>query len=104
MLATRLYRSAMLAFGPSRLSNVSIVTSQALRVVPLSTVSLDQFVGFLRPPASCRVGMHGVNGHLLPAVDDAVHDTPGCLYFVAADEERRIANHGVGDQALVGFG
>src|SRR5690242_4730114 len=104
MLATRLYRPAMFAVGSSGLSIVSIVNSQILGVIPFSTISTNQFVGFLWPPGSCRVGMHSAGGQLLPAVDDAVYDAPGSLYFVAANKERRIADHGVGQQALVGFG
>ena len=58
-----------------------------LRIIPLASVFLDEFIGFRRAPGACSVGVDGAGRHFFPCVSDAVYNAPGCFDFVAADEE-----------------
>ena len=77
---------------------------RALRIIPLAAISLDQFVGFFGTPGTGGIGSDRIGGHVFPAIDDTIYDTPGGLNFVTADEEGGVADHGVGEQAFVSFG
>src|SRR5205807_3006304 len=72
-----------------------------LWIIPLSTISPYQLIGFLWTPCSRFVGINRIGRHLLPYTGDAIDDAPGGFNFVAADEKRRVPNHTVGNQALV---
>ena len=65
-------------------------------------ISIQNLIGFLRSPAAGRVRGQAINGILVPIVEQRIDDRPGHLDFVTAGEQRRIANHAVEQQRLVG--
>src|SRR6266446_7548939 len=81
------------------LFSVPITTS--LRVIPVPSIVLNQSISLWRTPGACRVGVDSAGRHVLPGIDDAVHDAPGRLGLVTANEERRVTNHTVCEQAFV---
>src|SRR5712664_3772030 len=73
-----------------------------LRVVPLSIVALEQYIGFPRAPATGRILRHGGGFGCAPDIEDRVDERPGGLDAVAAVEERGVAAHTIVEQRRVG--
>src|SRR5258708_39027270 len=67
-----------------------------LRVIPLSTVVLDERIGFGWTPCARFVRVDGAGRHILPYTDDAVYDAPGCFNLVTTNEERCVSDHTIG--------
>src|SRR6266436_1998835 len=73
-----------------------------LRVVPLSIVALEQYIGFPRAPATGRILRHGGGFGCAPDIEDGVDEGPGGLDAVAAVEERGVAADTIVEECRVG--
>src|SRR5688572_4198675 len=58
---------------------------------PTAALHRQERVGFARPPATRLIGRERAGLHPRPAGHDVVDDRPGRFDFVAAREERRVA-------------
>src|SRR5947209_17056641 len=74
-----------------------------LWTTPPATITLDEFVGGLRSPGAGFVGLDRFGWFFFPGVQDALDKGPGSLHFVATGEERRVAQHTVEQETLIGF-
>src|SRR6266850_5699809 len=73
-----------------------------LRVVPLSAVAFEQYIGFPRPPAAGRILWHSGAPGCAPDVQNGIHKGPRRFHAVAAIEKRSVAADAIVEERGVG--
>src|SRR6266850_3695616 len=73
-----------------------------LRVVPLSAIAFEQYIGFPRPPAAGRILWHNGAPGGAPDLENGIHERPGRLDAVAAIEQRSVAADAIVKERGVG--
>src|SRR5438093_12532652 len=58
-----------------------------LRIIPLMSIFLNQRICLWWSPCTRFVRINSACRHAFPGVRDAIDNAPGCLNFVAANEE-----------------
>src|SRR5579883_2183705 len=74
-----------------------------LWTAPAASVAPDKFIGGLWPPRAGFVCQDAFARLVLPFVQNALDETPRGLDFIAAREQRLIADHAIEQQTFVGF-
>src|SRR5688572_11660368 len=92
-------RSSLSSRSTSRRVTFSSILSAAS---PRTAVALEKLVGRRRPPRAGGV-VGKVGAIALPRGNHRVHDRPLFLHLVRAREERRVSEHAVEDEPLVGL-
>src|SRR6267143_1511854 len=73
-----------------------------LRVVPLSAVAFEQYIGFPRPPAAGRILWHNGAPGSAPDLENGIHEGPGRFDAVTAIKKRCIAADAIVEKRGVG--
>src|ERR1700738_636673 len=85
-------------------SYTSDVQKVLFGIIPLTSIILDKGIGLWWSPGACWIGIDVFRWQLGPFRGDAIDNAPGSFNLIAPNEERRVAKHTIGNEALISFG